>query len=301
VRVLGFSPHRLLDAVLRVSFSASLSVTGCFADPPIHSSTDLHVTDTSGEPMGTSGDDQASAEGTTTGEETGGEATSDEADDSEVWSRHTFDMQTQSWTSITLDRLWTEANAPPSRDIAAAVALSHFDRLLVISTDGVLHERVDGLWNTPVLATERFPSLEGLSIAGMTHTPQAAGMVEHVYFIDNPTAVIYAIRPDGEAEHYATVIMEDDPDGAPQETGRAQWYFELVNLSQLGAHPEWLRWFIAFDDDRLYRFDVAAFAWASWPIGENDFFGLVSGQPDPHAVRAAYTDDAAGRVHFITP
>jgi hypothetical protein len=296
---------RAYDSLTSIVLPVSLSVAGCFADPPIESSTDTHDTNTSGEPTGTNEDGQASAEGTTTGgQESGSEATTDEADstsDPEVWSRHTFDMQMQSWTAIALDRVWTETNAPPPRDIAAAVSLTHFDRLLVLTTDGVLHERAAGVWAQPVPVTDRFPTLEGLSVAGMTHTPQADDDVEHVYFIDNPMAVVYAMQPNGDVEHYSTVPMEDAPGGAPQGTGRAQWYFERVDIGQIGQHPEWLRWFIAFDDDRLYRFDVGPFEWASWPLGDNDFFGVAGGQPDPHAVRAAYTDDAAGRVHFIAP
>jgi hypothetical protein len=170
-----------------------------------------------------------------------------------VWTRHTFDVQAQTWTSIPLDQVWIEPNAPPPRGIAAATSLTYFDRLWVVSTERVFYERRNGTWQAPVALDERFPMLAGLSVATMIHVP---------------------------GQHDDTI--------------------EEVEPSLIGMDPDWLRWFIAYDDGNLYRFN-ADLVWSSWSITDNPFFGVSVGQPNPLEVEAAYHDDTAGRVHFIGP
>ena len=231
--------------------------------------------------------------------ETLGDETGEQPD--APWTRHTFDVQTQTWTSIGLDQLWIEPNAPPPYGIVATTSLTHFDRLFVITDDGTFYERRDGTWQTPVALEERFPMLDGISVAAMTHVPgQSDDTVEDLYFIDNPLAVIYLVHEDGTVEYGTTATSQDEPGGAPQGTGRARWAFAVTDPSLIGLDPEWMQWFLAYDDGNLYRFD-AGLEWMSWPLADNPFFGVSNGQPHPPLIEAAYHDDAVGRVHFIAP
>jgi hypothetical protein len=306
--LLAASPGPFADvrsARFSLAVAHLLLVASCFVDSASEPSTQSDGAVTSEDGTSTSAaDDESSSTSsdTTSASETDrGDVTTGETPE-DAWSRHTFDLRQQSWSSLALDELWTQSNAPPPGNIAAAVSLTHFDRLLVLTSDSILHERVDGTWITPVPVAERFAETAGLSISGMAHTPQAGGMVDIVTFIDNPTAVFYAMHEDGSVVHDMTMTMTDDTGGgAPQGTGRARWYFEIVDPTQINTDPDWLQWFIAFDDGRLYRFNVGPFEWSSWSITDNPFFGVAAGQPNPNLIHAAYTDHDSSRVHFIGP
>ena len=234
-------------------------------------------------------------------ETTGDESGTTDSPPAVVWNRYTFDVQAQTWSSIPLDEVWVDPDAPPPRDIAATVSLTHFDRLWVVANDGTFYERLDGAWQSPTPLVDRFPMLQGLSVWSMAHVPgQEDDTIEEVYFIDNPTAVIYEAHENGDVEYSLTATMEDAPDGAPQATGRARWYFTFADPSGIGTDPDWLQWYVAYDDGNLYEFN-AAFEWSSWPITDNPFFGVAAGQPDPTQIQAAYHDDELGRIHFIGP
>ena len=276
-------------------------LAGCFVDSnaPTHD----EDTTTTGGPVSVSAEESTSpsevtaASSSTSDGESETSETTDEARD--AWHRYTFDVNASTWTTVPLDQIWIEEHAPPPRDIAAAVSLTHFDRLSILSSDGTLYERVDGGWLPPVAAVERFPMLANRSVTGMVHTPLDG--VEEIYFVDNPYAVVYWQHADGSVEYRDTLTMSDAPDGAPQGTGRARWYFATVDLALNQNDPDWIHWTIAFDDDRLYRFAPMSWQWTSWPLADNHIFGVASEQPMPLTIEAAYHDDATGRIHFIGP
>lgn len=244
-------------------------------------------------------DSSASASATSTTTESTGEA--DTTSGTPSWNRYTLDVDAGTWTVTPLDELWTGANAPPPTGISAAVSLTHFDRLWVVTADGTFYEQADGVWSTPVALQERFPMLVGLDVGAMTHTPgQMSTTEEDVYFIDNPTAVIYTQHENGGLDFVDVAMLQDEPGAAPQGTGRAQWYFAITDPQLIGMSADWLQWYVAYDDGNLWKFN-AAFEWTSWPLTDNDFFTGAPLQPDPTQIEAAYHDDAFGRVHLIGP
>lgn len=257
---------------------------------------------------GDSDDDAESTADSETGAETssgsGGPDSTDTGETSagvESWHRYTLDTTTGAWSTTPLDELWQGANAPPPTDIDAAMSLTHFDRLWIVGADGTFYEQADGIWLEPVPIATRFPMTAGLQIGAMTHTPsQMDTSSEDVFFIDNPTAVIYTQHANGGLDLVQVATLEDEADAAPQGSGRAAWYFAITDPPLAGMDPDWLQWYVAYDDGNLWRFN-AAFEWSSEPIGNNAFLTGGPGEPDPATIEAAYYDDVFERVHFIAP
>lgn len=217
------------------------------------------------------------------------------------WNRYTFDVDNQTWSSTPLAELWSGANAPPSSEISAAVSLTHFDRLWVLADDGTFYERVDGAWVPPVPLAQRFPMTAGMNVGAMVHTPgQMNETEEDVFFVDNPTTVIYVQHENGGLDYVDTVMLEDERGSAPQGSQRVEWYLARTDPSQIGMAADWLVWFVAFDDGDLWTFN-AAFEWDSSPLDDNEFFQGVAGEPDPFTIEAAYYDDAFEQAHFLGP
>ena len=171
---------------------------------------------------GDSDDDaESSADSETGADTTSGSDGADSTDAGETsagivsWNRYTLDTETGAWSTTPLDELWQGANAPPPTDIDAAMSLTHFDRLWVLGTDGTFYEQSDGIWLEPVPIATRFPMTAGLQIGAMTHTPgQMDTSSEDVYFIDNPTAVIYTQHANGGLER-PLPLLNPPPFGNP--------------------------------------------------------------------------------------
>ncbi len=217
------------------------------------------------------------------------------------WNRYTLDVRGGTWSTTPLDQLWQGANAPPATDIEAAMSLTHFDRLWVVTSDGMFYEQSDGVWQAPVPLAMRFPMTAGLDIGAMTHTPSADDTTsESVFFVDNPVAVIYTQHENGGLDLVEVAMLEDQADGAPQGSGRALWYVPIIDPLLAGMDEDWLQWFVAYDDGNLWRFN-AAFVWTSAPLGNNQFLTGGLGEPDPDTIAAAYYDDVFERAHFIAP
>ncbi len=254
--------------------------------------TDPSTSTTGIDPDTTQGDGSDSSEGDGSSSSGGPDAS---------WHRYTLDVATGVWTQVPLAELWAGANAPPPMGITATVSFTHFDRLFVVSEAGMLYERVDGLWQTPVPVGERFPAADGLAIDTMTHTPGQMGEdQEDIFLVDTPVAVVYTVFDNGGVELAQVADLVDDPEGAPQASVDNVWTFAITDPAGIGTDPNWLQWYMAFANAELWRFN-AAFEWTLFNIFDNDFFTGARGEPDASDIRAAYHDDASGRAHFIAP
>jgi hypothetical protein len=208
-------------------------------------------------------------------------------------------MVTGVWTQTPLDELWTAPNAPPATGIAAAASLTHFDRLLVVSEDGMLYERAQRVWLTPVPIAERFPAAEGIQVTAIAHLPRPETSREGVLLVETPVAVIYDLLENGGVELQEVRDLTDVDGGAPQGTVANDWALTVSDPSQNGVDPEWLQWFNAYANGQVWKF--AALAWTQYSVADNPFFDGSAGEPDPLSVRAAYYDDTFERAHIIAP
>lgn len=215
--------------------------------------------------------------------------------------RYSLDMAAGTWTSAPLDELWASPNAPPPVGITAAVSLTHFDRLFVTTSDGLVYERADRVWQTPVPLGERFPAAGGLQVTAMVHTPgQDADDHENIFFIDAPTAVVYDQFDNGGLELLQVAELMDNEGGAPQASVDNDWSLSITDPSGIETNADWLRWYSAYANGELWLFN-AAFEWTLFPVSDNLFFTGAVGEPEPSAVLAAYYDDAFEVAHFIAP
>ncbi len=263
------------------------------------------ISGTAGE--GTGGSTTSTTAGAeSTGTTTGDVSSTDTSVDStsgpqESWHRYSLDTVAGTWSVVSLDALWTGANAPPSTGIAAAVSLTHFDRLFVLTEDGVVHEQADGVWQSPEPIARRFPMAAGIDVSSIVHVPgQAADDNEEIFFIATPTAVIYRQFENGGLELVEVVEQQDEDGGAPQGTVANDWGLTISDPTGIGSDADWLVWYRAFANGEMWRFNAAA-QWMVFPLEDNPFFGVAAGEPDPLQVRAAYYDDAFERAHFIAP
>lgn len=217
------------------------------------------------------------------------------------WQRYSLDTATGTWSQVPLDEIWVGDNAPPSTGITATTSLTHFDRLFVISDEGMVYEQADGVWLTPEPTSQRFPAAADLSVNAMVHTPgQESDDVEELFLIATPVAVVYRQFENGGLE-LAQVADQVDTEGqAPQGTVDNLWIIGQAEPEGIGMDADWLVWHMAFANDELWRFN-AAFEWVLAPIDDNEYFSGAAGEPDPFSIEAAYYDDAFGRAHFIAP
>lgn len=281
--------------------SAGASSTGD-TDP-----TGAASTGSSGASGGSSSADVSTSDASATSgaESSGGgdESSSDSSGGGAVtWHRYTRDMIANTWIRTPLDELWTGPNAPPASGIAAAVSLTHFDRFIVLSDDGMIYERVNRVWQTPEPLAERFPAAVGYDITAMVHTPGQDGTTdsEDLFLIETPVAVVYTQFENGGLELAQVADLMDHDGGAPQGSVANEWALAISDPSGIGNDPDWLRWYSAYANGELWEFN-AAFEWTLFPIGDNPFFSGAAGEPDPTTVQAAYYDDAFERAHFIAP
>lgn len=215
--------------------------------------------------------------------------------------RYSLDMEAGTWTSVPLVELWTAPNAPPPTGIAAAVSLTHFDRLFVVTHEGMVYERADRVWQTPLPLEERFPAAGDLEVTAMVHTPgQDSDDHEHIFFVDAPLAVVYDQFENGGLELLQVADLMDNEGGAPQASVDNDWSLALADPSGIGMDANWLQWYSAYANGELWLFN-AAFEWTLFPISDNLFFTGAAGEPDPFVVRAAYYDDTFEIAHFIAP
>ena len=264
--------------------TSSTSVGSTSADPSATTTTAVDPdSSTSSDPVG---------EGTEGSSSSGATETS--------WRRYSLDTASGVWSDVSLAQIWTGANAPPSTGIAAAVSFTHFDRLFVVSEDGMVYEQADGVWQTPEPLSTRFPAAGDLQVTAMTHTPgQDADDREEIFFVDAPNAVVYTQFENGGLELAQVATLMDNEGGAPQASVDNDWTLSLADPSGIGEDPDWLQWYGAYGDE-LWLFN-AAFEWTLFSLGDNPFFSGAPGEPDPTSVRAAYYDDGFGRAHFIAP
>lgn len=219
----------------------------------------------------------------------------------ESWHRYSLDTATGTWSQVPLDEIWVGDNAPPSTGIAAMTSLTHFDRLFVISDEGMLYEQADGVWLTPESVARRFPAAADLSVNAMVHTPgQESDDVEELFLIATPVAVVYRQFENGGLELAQVADLVDAEGEAPQGTVENLWIIGRAEPEGIGMDADWLIWHMGFANDELWRFN-AAFDWVSAPLDDNEYFTGSAGEPDPFSVEAAYYDDAFGRAHFIAP
>ena len=246
-------------------------------------------------------DPDASTSAGSVGESSDASSSSDSSGVTEQsWRRYSLDTAMGTWSDVALSEIWSGANAPPSTGIAAAVSFTHFERLFVVTEDGTVYEQADGVWQTPVPLSERFPAAGELQVTAMTHTPgQEADDREDIFFIDAPTAVVYTQFENGGLELAAVSTLMDQKNGAPQASVDNDWTLAIADPSGIGQDPDWLQWYGTYGD-ALWLFN-AAFEWTPFPLDDNPFFSGAPGEPDPTTVRAAYYDDAFERAHFIAP
>jgi hypothetical protein len=224
-----------------------------------------------------------------------------------VWRRHAFRLTTQTWDAPQpLDELWVGSGAPPPRGIVAAAATAHSGRLFIITEAGCLHERVGAQWLEMPLA-ERFAEAAGsyTKVATAAEWPD----FDELTLIDNPTARVYELSARGNIVGEPLVVtMQDEPIGAPQGTGTAQWAFIVTDPSLIDVSA-WFDAYSFYDDGTLYWWNAGTAAapgngWSSYPSpgGNNPIFqGVSPHEPDPNEVRAAYYGASADRVYFIAP
>lgn len=273
--------------------TAGSSTSGTTAEPSASASASGPTT-TAPDPDTTAGQSDASTSG-------GGDESSSSGGEPATLRRYSLDMGTGTWTSAPLDELWASPNAPPSTGIAAAVSFTHFDRLFVTTNDGMVYERADRVWQTPVPLDERFPAAGDLQVTAMVHTPgQDTDDHENIFFIDAPTAVVYDQFENGGLELLQVADLMDNEGGAPQASVDNDWSLALADPSGIGMDADWLRWYSAYANGELWLFN-AAFEWTLFPVSDNLFFTGAAGEPDPFAVRAAYYDDTFAIAHFIAP
>ena len=275
------------------------------ANTPTASSATASASD-SASASGTTASADSTSAGTSAGSDAADESTDDDGPGTTTapavsWNRYTLDVRSGGWSTTPLDELWQGANAPPATDIAAAMSLTHFDRLWVVTADGTFYEQADGVWQAPGPLWARFPMTQGLDVGAMTHTPSIDGSGEEgVFFVDNPIAIIYTQHENGGVDLVKSAMLTDEPGGAPQGSGRTHWYLPIVDPDNAMGNPDWLQWYASYDDGNLWRFNNA-FEWTNAPIDDNEFFDGGPGQPDPTTIEAAYYDDTFERAHFIGP
>ncbi|MCR9166418.1 MAG: hypothetical protein ACE37F_01310 [Nannocystaceae bacterium] len=261
----------------------------------------------------TSTDPSATSGALPTSSETGLTSQTDESGESEdnsssggtpvSWNRYSLDTASGTWSQAPLSELWVGGNAPPPTGVTAAVSLTRFDRLLVATDDGMIYERADGVWQTPLPLSERFPLAAGLELEAMVHSPgQGVGgeMQEDIYLIDSPQAAFYVQLENGGLENGEVFDLVDEEDGPPQASQDFVWSIAETDPSQIGMDPDWLVWHHAFANGEVWRFN-AGLTWTEYSLPANAYFSGAAGEPDPTTVRAAFFDDAFGVAHFIAP
>ncbi len=255
---------------------------------------------TSESPPSTTPTDTSTSQ-TVSSSDTGADESSSSGGVAASWRRYSLDTVAGTWSQVPLDELWVGANAPPSTGIAAAVSFTHFDRLLVVSDDGVVYEQADGVWQTPEPLARRFPMAGGLDVSAMAHTPsQDSEDYEDVFLVQTPVAVVYRQFENGGLELAQVSDLTDQDGGAPQGTVDNDWTLGIIDPTGLGTDPDWLVWYAAYANGDMWRFN-AAFEWEQYPLADNPFFGVAAGEPEPLEVRAAYYDDTFEIAHFIAP
>ncbi|MEP7123246.1 MAG: hypothetical protein ABJE95_20120 [Byssovorax sp.] len=228
------------------------------------------------------------------------------------WHRYSFSMATGTWSSALLSSVWTSANAPPSSGIVATCHLDHFDKLLVFTSDGMLHIQEGSLWLPPVPAQSTFNEITNPAhLAGLYHvpsdwnvSPMAMPLLEGLTFVDNPTYWVYNFTANNTATLVTQGLAPDEaPPGPPQATGRAQWFFEIWNKTKIGQPDGFAIW-SAYGDGNVYKLP-ADIIWSKSQVESVPIWAGKNGAPDWASLKAAYfighPADGVGTVVFIGP
>ncbi len=214
---------------------------------------------------------------------------------------YTYNVNAGTWSSVPLASAWNGTNAPPSSGIVAVTQLEHFDRLLVF-TASTFYLRANGIWQPPVLTTQKFPALTGLTLRSVFHVASPPGMPldEGITFVSNPVAISYSYHSNDAVVYVDQITMNDEPSpGAPQYSGTQVFDFEIRDPAKYGAADYYL-FYLYYTDGKLYQFD-AAFNWLSWPASQSPFWNGKPGAPNPSSIVAAWFDQGYQRVELIGP
>lgn len=215
--------------------------------------------------------------------------------------RYSLNLATGQWTSVILDEVWTDPQAPPTGGILATASMTHFNRLLVLADDGNTYQQVQGMWLEPVVTEDHFAMLAGRTVDAISHTPNPQDpTIETLFLIADHHAVLYDLSQSGSVSFVDDIPLIDEPDGPPHASGRPRWAFTRSNPADFGQ-LDWLEWFYLYDDDVLYRSNANA-EWADqWDVLNNPFFTGAAGEPDPRMASATWYDDDLARLNVLAP
>jgi hypothetical protein len=232
------------------------------------------------------------------------------------WDDYRFDTVSKTWSNVPLASVWSGANAPPTTGIVTTIHLSHFDRLLVFTDDGLVYRRDGNTWQAPKATAEVFPKIVSpTTIASVWHFPSHAldpnpyepPLIEQLTFSDNPTAYIFDCYADGTATWLKTATMADnpnDPNEPPQGSKRSQWSFTLWDRSKFGSAEVGSVWTAFEGDPYIYKIDMNL-AWSKWTVANAPLWAGKLGAPKWASVRSAYFqgdfETGQGTIHFIVP
>lgn len=217
-----------------------------------------------------------------------------------LYSRSIF-SPTQ-WNHVDVAAVWSGPNAPPARDIRAAVKLNVVDRLLVLTAD-TLYMREAGVWAAPQPLSATMPLLVGRNFHGAMHTPDmvdgAPGTTELVTFSDNPTAWVY--RTNGVVFSFFDSRTLSDATGAvptPQGSKHSRWAVTLIDGAKQGTN-DWLNLYEAYEGDpNIYFFNATGWA-QMWAAASCPLFAGTTGTPPLDDVMAGYNDDQSGVMYLV--
>ncbi|NVB42983.1 hypothetical protein G6O69_34495 [Pseudenhygromyxa sp. WMMC2535] len=216
--------------------------------------------------------------------------------------QYTFNLDTQTWSSIALDQAWIGENAPDcSVGIAAASLIADWDVLIVVAEDQMIYWRDAGVWQTPLAWGDSFAALVGETPTAAVYAPNPDDTSEATLYLnlDDGRALLYALTEVGGISLADIIQLEDgDPPAAPQGTEIARWSFALAD-ADAAPSADWLVWTMNYNDGNLYTFN-AAFTWTQSPEDDNELFGTgQADEPVPAQIEAAFADLSQGRAYFV--